>query len=68
MKTLNKGQSYGLIAMIAGYALHLAILIPFPNAKMLGVMTWGVAAAGAGVYAVATLPNVTAWLRRILGR
>ena len=66
MKRLNKAQSYGLIAMIAGYALHLAIVIPFPDATILGTLAWGVAFAGAGVYAVATFPSVTTWLRKIL--
>jgi hypothetical protein len=67
MKKLSKAQSYGLVAMVAGYVLHLAIVIPFPDAKLLGLLAWGVAFVGAGVYTIATFPATITWLHKFWG-
>lgn len=66
MKNLSKAQSYGLIAMVAGFVLYLVIAIQFPDARLLWILAWGVAFVGAGVYTIATFPATIAWLRKIL--
>ena len=66
MKKLNNAQSYGLIAMLAGFVLYLGIAILFPQARVLWILAWGVAFVGAAVYAVATFPNAIKWLRKVV--
>ena len=66
MKKLNKAQSYGLIAMLAGFILYLGIAILFPQARILWILAWAVAFVGAAVYAVATFPNAIKWLKKIV--
>ena len=68
MKKLNKAQSYGLIAMLAGFVLYLVIAILLPQEKLLWILAWCVALIGAGVYTVATFSVAIGWLKKVLSR